>query len=215
MSAALVPGMFRRCRWLWVRGREILVFGGPGCCHRQNRTQRMTNTRMRRESDIAVIVMERGAVWPSCVDACRRITPDTVILAQDDDESCEMLGRRVRARLEALRREGRPVRAGVVAVSRRADAETFESRASVARSLLRALDESMEVGTLWLSAPHGIPEAARHHLIALAGTLTGLAGASDVVVAVRFADRRNAESGESATRARVHVGADRPLATAS
>jgi hypothetical protein len=172
-------------------------------------------TSMTQGSEITVVVMERGADWPACIDACRRVTPDTVIIAQGDDEAPPALTRRVEARLAALAREVRPVRAAVIAMSRSGDLAAFDSRSRLARSLLRALNATAAEGTLWLCGSAAMPDSARHHLIALAGTLTSMLGSSGVGIAVRFADRARPESGDSQVRAIDPELVLRPLASAS
>ena len=44
---------------------------------------------------VLVAVMERGSVWPSCIQQCRRYTPDSVIIAQDIDEAPSAFAQRV------------------------------------------------------------------------------------------------------------------------
>jgi len=148
-----------------------------------------------------MVVMERGAGWPACIEACRRITPDTMVIAQDDEELPDAFARRVQARLAALAREVRPVRAAVIAMSRAASSAVLEARSRLASSLLRALNEAPAEGTLWLCGTVAMPDPARHHLIALAGTLTSLLGTSDVGIAVRFADRAGQARHDSQVRA--------------
>lgn len=156
-----------------------------------------------------VVVLERGAAWPSCLASCRRDVPDTVVIAQDQHEHPSLLARRAESRLARLRAEGRPIEAAVLAVapssSRGALAdprEGGEGRMRIARALLAALDAADgRNGTLWLMAPVALVEPARHELFALAGALTSLLDGSGVTIAVRFddsrevAEKRPAESG--------------------
>jgi hypothetical protein len=156
---------------------------------------------MSQGSEITVVVMERGAQWPGCIESCRRVTPDMVVIAQDAGESPEALARRVEARIVALHRENRPVRGAVIAVSRRSDEVSLECRSRLARSLLRALNATETTGSFWLCAPPAAAEGVRHHLIALAGTLTSMLGNSTVGVSVRFPERGDAARHDSATHA--------------
>ncbi len=166
-------------------------------------------------SEITVVVMEHGAPWPECVRSFRRTTPDTVVIAQADDEDPAQLARRVRDRLASLTREGRPVRAGVVAVSRRADSTVFEARTQLARLLLRALNGTSAEGTLWLCGSPALPDAARHHLIALAGTLTSQLGGSGVSIAIRFGASEDARRRDSYVRELEPRSTLRPMANIS
>ncbi len=140
-----------------------------------------------------ILVLEQGAIWPEHLADWRQGATGTVVIAQDEHEHPFLLARRVESRAARLLAEGRPIVAAILAVGARAGAhdprDEADGRARVARALLRALHESRsEPGTLWMAASSPLTNAARHDLLALAGTLTALLHGSGVTIAVRFGE---------------------------
>ncbi|MBN2194513.1 MAG: hypothetical protein JW751_16975 [Polyangiaceae bacterium] len=164
-----------------------------------------------------VVVLERGSAWPSCLTACRRFAPNTVVIAQDELEHPMLLARRVQARVARLVAEGRPIEAAVIAVGEEPTASSrfamayAESRARTARVLLRYLNETSDApGTLWFSVANSAAESTRHELMALVGSLTTLTPAPRTAIALRFGEDPRAEL-PFVQDATIAEGVDQPL----
>lgn len=132
-----------------------------------------------------VVVVEHGAEWFGT--ATERSMDDVrgrVMVVQQPGESPAELTLRVRRRALSLTQSKTPVTVAVMAVSDSSDEATFEARCQIARCLLQVMNGG--VPNLVLSAPPNMPDAGRHELLAIAGTLTGQLYGSPVEVSVRF-----------------------------
>lgn len=69
------------------------------------------------ESDITLLVLERGAEWPSWGTGIRMRAPNSAVEVQADEESTEEFARRVEARLDGMVKSGMRLRAAGYACS--------------------------------------------------------------------------------------------------
>lgn len=140
------------------------------------------------ESDITLLVLERGAEWPSWGTGIRMRAPNSAVEVQADEESTEDFAGRVEARLDGIRKSGMRLRAAgyacsVVGAGRR------DARRRICERLLEQLDahEGAEVilaGGAWETS--GEEGVERSSLIQLWSELSQ--GQPGRMMSIRFED---------------------------
>jgi len=134
-------------------------------------------------------VMERGSVWPACIQHCRRLTPDSVVIAQDADETPADLAHRVHRRVRTLASEGRTVGTGVIAAADGPRPEATSARVKIALLLLQSMRRGgVDEGKLCLVGSEAMGPDARQRLMALTGMLLSELTGPPPVIDVRFGD---------------------------
>jgi hypothetical protein len=137
------------------------------------------------ESRAALVVMEAGARWPSYSGEIHGRASNAVVESQPPSESLAEFASRVVARVKRLEGRNTTIPVAIVAMSPRFDTEATAARYRVARAILSAMSAKGE-GELVIATDEGLPDDAKHQLVAFAGALCdGLRG-SDVSVRVRF-----------------------------
>jgi hypothetical protein len=140
-----------------------------------------------RKGKVLLVVLERGGVWPECVEQCRLRTSETVVLAQGDSETPSQLARRACRRLAALRETGRGVEGAAIAAGDTTDQALVASRCSISQAILRGMREATDSGKrLWLVAPERANHGTRQELLALAGELTSEFLDPELTISVKF-----------------------------
>ncbi len=140
--------------------------------------------------NVLVAVMERGSPWPSCIQHCRRFTPDSVVIAQHADESPADLAGRVGRRIATIAREGRRVSTGVIAVGRQGGEAVTAARVQLALILHEGMSPGgAERGKLCLVGSDRMGPQGREQLMALAGMMMSNLGPPAPTIDVRFTDR--------------------------
>ena len=141
---------------------------------------------MNQDKSVILVVMQSGAGWPSFLDACRQITPNTVVVAQLSDESSRCLLDRIQARIANLQREGRSIRVAVIALC--TEGTQVAEQRELARVVLDAMGHAdSEERELSLLAP-AVQPSERHAWLELAGALATAGAPAGVAVRVRFDD---------------------------
>jgi hypothetical protein len=136
-----------------------------------------------------IAVMERGSAWPTCVQHCRRFTPDSAVIVQDAGESPAQLADRVHRRVRALTAEGRLVTTGVIAAADVTGQQYTSARVKIALVLLQSMRrDDIQEGKLCLVGPEQMGPAARQQLMALTGMLLSELSGPPPVIDVRFGD---------------------------
>lgn len=87
----------------------------------------------------SMIVAERGGDWARWVERFREDTPDVVVVLQHEGESMAQLAARVRERLDAMVTAGAMPANAVVVGGGRTDQVTLASRATILRSIAKAM----------------------------------------------------------------------------
>lgn len=139
--------------------------------------------------EVLLVVLERGAAWPACVEDCRLRTgtADTVVLAQSEDESPCELAQRACKRLASLLASGRGLQTAAIAAGDATDLDVLASRCAISQAVLRGMRQATDAGKqLWLVAPQRASHGTRHQLMALAGTLTSGHGDPELSISVQF-----------------------------
>jgi len=140
-----------------------------------------------REGKVLLVVLERGGVWPACVEQCRLRTSETVVLAQGDGETPSQLARRACRRLAVLRQSGRGVDGAAIAAGDTTDQDLVASRCAISQAILRGMREATDSGKrLWLVAPERANHGTRQELLALAGELTSEFLDPELSISVKF-----------------------------
>jgi len=104
-------------------------------------------------TEVTVVIIERGAKWPSNVDELRRNAPESVVLAQSPDESPDDFAARVQSRLARLESSDRVVRSAVLAAGPATGTEMVAARRRMAHAL-RWLRVDDEIGSeSWARVP--------------------------------------------------------------
>lgn len=134
------------------------------------------------EQRVCVVVMEAGGEWPSFVE--REGPANWAVIPQQPGETPGELALRASRRVAALAEHGAPIGTVIIAAGAECDDHVFAARCAVARSLIQAMGG--RGGQLLFSAPARLPDAARHELIALAGTLASQVRGTSLDVGVRF-----------------------------
>jgi hypothetical protein len=146
--------------------------------------------------NVLVAVMEHGGPWPSCIQQCRRFTPDSVVIAQHGDETPADLQARVGRRIATLAREGRRVSTGVIAVSPHGGEGVTAARVQLALILHEGMSPTgAERGKLCLVGSERMGPRERDQLLALAGMMLSNLGAPAPTIDVRFAGHANLDPG--------------------
>ncbi len=144
-------------------------------------------TRQAKMNKVLLVVLERGSVWPQCVEPCRLRTSETVVVAQGDGETPSELAARACRRLARIQATGREVEGGAIAAGAATDADLASSRCAISQAILRGMREAEDSGKrLWLVAPERAPHGTRHELLALAGELTSEFVDPELSVSVKF-----------------------------
>ena len=150
---------------------------------------------------VCAVVMEAGAEWPT-FDHDARGADSYAVIPQQPEETPAELAWRAAERVASLERNGARVESVVSAVGSAHDDEVFAARCVVARALIAQNDGRGEAELIF-SASARLTEAARHELLALAGTLAAQARGSALSVKVRFrADSGEQRGASAAGRAR-------------
>lgn len=145
----------------------------------------------RTEQRVCVVVMEAAGEWPAFVE--REGSANWAVIAQQPGETPGELALRSSRRVSTLTEHGARIDTVIVAAGPHCDDDVFAARCAVARSLIQAMGTSR--GRLLFSAPAKLPEAARHELVALAGTLANQVRGTSLTVGVKFAeDKRQGSS---------------------
>ena len=140
-------------------------------------------------SSVLVAVMEHGSVWPDCIQHCRRLTPDSVIIAQSTDETPSALAQRVLGKVAALESQGRHVSTGAIAAASTPSDSMTTARVQIALGLLRSMCQGAPgQGKLCLVGSELMKPEARHQLMALAGMLMSSVASPPPAIDVRFTD---------------------------
>ena len=136
---------------------------------------------------VLLVVLERGSVWPACVEQCRLRTSETVVLAQGDGETASQLAQRACRRLAVLRQTGRGVDGAAIAAGNTTDEDLVASRCAISQAILRGLREAADSDKrLWLVAPKRATHGTRQELLALAGELTSQFLDPELSISVKF-----------------------------
>jgi len=150
---------------------------------------------LRDSKNVLVAVMEHGGPWPSCIQHCRRFTPDSIVIAQHAEESPAELSRRVGRRIETLAREGRRVSTGVIAVGGHDGEEVTAARVEFALKLHEGMSRnSTERGKLCLVGSERMGAHERDQLMALAGMMLSNLGPPVPIIDVRFTGQPGSEA---------------------
>src|SRR5580700_9481361 len=112
---------------------------------------------------VSLIVMEPGSAWPGHVG-----DSENVVAVGEHDEA---LLKRIRERLDSLRRRGEHVRVAVLACNEATDVTAVARRAELAHELLAAV-AAVGFGRLVLSAAERASLDLRRELLSLAGALS-------------------------------------------
>jgi hypothetical protein len=140
-----------------------------------------------RKDKVLLVVLERGGVWPACVEQCRLRTSETVVLAQGDGETPSQLAQRACRRLAVLRQTGRGVEGAAIAAGATTDEDLVASRCAISQAILRGMREAADSGKrLWLVAPERATHGTRQELLALAGELTSEFLDPELSISVKF-----------------------------
>ena len=141
-------------------------------------------------------VMERGSSWPSCIQQCRRLTHDSVVIAQHADETPPELLERVTRKLRALAAEGRQVSTAVVATAEVPSVELVATRDQIAQALLQATDTvGGQESKLCLVGSASMRANVRHEIMALAGKLISQSRNRVPTIDVKFMGPTNTDYG--------------------
>jgi hypothetical protein len=141
-------------------------------------------------------VMERGSSWPSCIQQCRRLTHDSVVIAQHADETPVELLERVRKKLRALTSEGRRVSTAVLATAEAPPADLVACRDQIAQALLQATDDAEGLeAKLCLVGSASMRATVRHDIMALAGKLVNQSRRQVPTIDVKFMGPTNTDFG--------------------
>jgi hypothetical protein len=147
-------------------------------------------------------VMEQGSAWPTCIQHCRRVTPDSIVIAQDIGETPPQLAERVRRRVRALTAEGRVVGTGVLAAAEEAPQDASSARVQIALTLLQSMRRGTDEGKLCLVGSGRMQPHAREQLMALTGMLMSELSGPPPTIDVRF----DAEAPNELQEACPHAG---------
>jgi hypothetical protein len=137
------------------------------------------------ERELLLIVVEPGSQWPTWVENCRKVTPDTVVIVGSHDDTPAELASRTMRRIAALEAHGKRVRTGVLATGDETSDEIYASRSLIARSLLSHMRQA-GFGRLLFAAADQMASETRHDLLALTGTLTDQLFGTELSIGVRF-----------------------------
>jgi hypothetical protein len=133
------------------------------------------------ESSRVLIVVERGADWPSWVSACRRNPKGRLVVEQGDEASLGDLAQRV---AQCVRNEA--FSTVVLACGERSDEGATVARLALSRDVLAGFN-ARGTGQLWLALRDRASGRARHQLSQLARELAEhLVQHASVSVQVRF-----------------------------
>lgn len=142
---------------------------------------------------VLFVVVETGARWPIWLTEMQRVVPEVVVVAADRDGTPAELALRVLQRLQSLESgDARVELAAVLAGNAPATDEVFEARCLIARAVLRHM-AAAGIGKLAFSAPSNLPDASRHELMALVGTLTDQLVGTQMSISIRFGDSRKSQ----------------------
>jgi hypothetical protein len=140
-----------------------------------------------RNDKVLLVVLERGGVWPACVEQCRLRTSETVVLAQGDGETASELAQRACRRLAVLKQTGRGVDGAAIAAGNTSDEDLVASRCAISQAILRGMREAADSDKrLWLVAPERATRGTRQELLVLAGELTSQFLDPELSISVKF-----------------------------
>lgn len=144
---------------------------------------------------VFLVIMEHGSEFPSWVEECRDRTPDSIVIAQQADETPAELGLRVIRRLQVLEAGGQRVVTSVLAAGDASDDDVFEARCRVARALLTHMSALGDSGGLVFAGHEGADPDSRHELMSLAGTLMDQLVGTGLSIGLRFGRAGELQSG--------------------
>jgi hypothetical protein len=140
-----------------------------------------------RDHKVLLVVLERGSVWPDCVEECRLRGAYPVVMVQSEIESPSELAERACARLKRLAASGTRLYGGAIATGDAAEDDFAVSRCTMAQTIAVSMHQAAESGKrLWLVAPEHACPRIRDQLLALAGDLTSQVTDSELTVSVQF-----------------------------
>lgn len=134
----------------------------------------------------SVVVLEEGAEFPKWVAEYQRHATNSIVVAYSPGESSADFAARFARRLAETRGE---LRVGILACGARVDAEHLAVRESMARALMRAIEERGR-GEILLAARVEASEDAKYAIFELAGVLCEGLHDGRCVVRVRFSSGR-------------------------
>lgn len=134
----------------------------------------------------SVVVLEEGAEFPKWVAEYQRHATNSVVVAYSPGESSADFAARFARRLAETRGE---LRVGILACGPRIDAEQLAVRESMARELMKAIEERGR-GEILLAARVEASEDAKYAIFELAGVLCEGLHDGRCVVRVRFSSGR-------------------------
>jgi hypothetical protein len=138
---------------------------------------------------MSIVVLEAGATWPVWLTEYQRIAPNAVVVAQDAAEPAEAFAGRVVHRIEdAISKDAKRVRVGVLVAAPSRDDGRVAMRERVARVILKALG-SQKDAELVLAGDGGEGDPSRQELFTLAGALCQELAGSNLNVRVRFSGK--------------------------
>lgn len=142
---------------------------------------------------VIVVVMEQGAVWPGWIADCRA-TPESLVIAQQAEETPAELALRVVQRLALLEAGGHGVVTAVLAAGHAGGDEVYAARCVIARTMLAHMAGRSRAGGLVFAASEEIDEGRRVELLELAETLIGQLAGTRLSIGLHFGSPERTES---------------------
>ncbi|HEY2410499.1 MAG TPA: hypothetical protein VGI10_31055 [Polyangiaceae bacterium] len=139
------------------------------------------------EALISVVVLEAGSAWPRWLGEYQRRAPNSVVVAQSAEETCEEFAVRVDRRMAEMR--GETIHVGLLISNGSTEDDTVGARKNIASSMLKTM-VARDQGELVLAADVRASDEIRHRLLSLAGVLCDEVRGTEVAVRVRFESSR-------------------------
>ncbi len=149
------------------------------------------------DKGISFVVLENGAAWPRWIADFQRIAPNSVIVAQRENEAPAAFELRVRRRLMELGSRRGDIVFGLISTNASLEREAVAARTAIAKAVLRSMPPDFHSklvlgGCADASTAHA---AARHELFALAGSLYQELSGTERSISVRFDEAAVEQSG--------------------
>lgn len=178
-------------------------------------TQRTArSSRTEQPVGVRLIVLEDGAFAFEPPEPSSDAPLEVAVLVQSAGERPAELAARAIRRLSQLERSDRVVREAVIAAGPSSGAEVLESRAALARAILKHIVER-GVGEIALAAGSEARPELRHELLSLAESLTAQPNSPGVSVRVLFGPRRSEPERRSGVHASPSTVSARAIAALS